>query len=75
MAASRAAGGWVEHLFVLNAFPGSLEGEASFKGFEGCCTDESDDHKPDLLLAAEGTGDTFALITWVSFGAVVGGRR
>lgn len=29
-------------------------------------------HKPKLLLAAEGTGDTLALITWVVFGAVVG---
>jgi len=28
-------------------------------------------HKHTLLLAAEGTGDTLALITWVVFGAVV----
>ncbi len=32
------------------------------------------DHKPRLLLAAEGTGDTLALITWVVFGAVVVGQ-
>jgi NhaP-type Na+/H+ or K+/H+ antiporter len=31
-------------------------------------------HKHALLLAAEGTGDTLALITWVVFGAVVIGR-
>ena len=30
-------------------------------------------HKHELLLAAEGTGDTLALITWVVFGAVVVG--
>jgi len=29
------------------------------------------ERKHKLLLAAEGTGDTFALITWVLFGAVV----
>jgi len=28
-------------------------------------------HKPSLLLAAEGTGDTLALITWVVFGSAV----
>ena len=32
------------------------------------------EHKPKLLLAAEGTGDTLALITWVVFGAVVVGQ-
>jgi NhaP-type Na+/H+ or K+/H+ antiporter len=32
------------------------------------------DHKAGLLLAAEGTGDTLALITWVVFGAVVVGH-
>ncbi|MBT9611939.1 MAG: cation:proton antiporter [Burkholderiales bacterium] len=32
------------------------------------------EHKHALLLAAEGTGDTLALITWVVFGAVVIGR-
>ena len=32
------------------------------------------EHKPKLLLAAEGTGDTLALITWVVFGAVVIGQ-
>jgi NhaP-type Na+/H+ or K+/H+ antiporter len=32
------------------------------------------EHKHKLLLAAEGTGDTLALITWVVFGAVVIGR-
>ena len=32
------------------------------------------DHKPGLLLAAEGTGDTLALITWVVFGAAVVGQ-
>jgi NhaP-type Na+/H+ or K+/H+ antiporter len=31
-------------------------------------------HKHKLLLAAEGTGDTMALITWVIFGAAVMGR-
>ena len=31
-------------------------------------------HKHDLLLAAEGTGDTFALFTWVVFGATVVGH-
>ena len=28
-------------------------------------------HKPKYLFAAEGTGDTLALITWVTFGAAV----
>ena len=31
------------------------------------------EHKEDLLRAAEGTGDTLALLTWVTFGAVVAG--
>jgi len=31
-------------------------------------------HRHRLLLAAEGTGDTLALITWVVFGAVVVGQ-
>lgn len=31
------------------------------------------DHREALLRAAEGTGDTFALLTWVIFGAVVVG--
>jgi len=31
-------------------------------------------HKQKLLLAAEGTGDTMALITWVAFGAGVAGQ-
>lgn len=31
-------------------------------------------HKSKLLLAAEGTGDTLALITWVVFGAAVVGQ-
>jgi NhaP-type Na+/H+ or K+/H+ antiporter len=31
-------------------------------------------HKPKLLFAAEGTGDTLALITWVVFGAAVVGQ-
>lgn len=31
------------------------------------------DHKAPLLLAAEATGDTLALLTWVAFGAVVAG--
>ena len=31
-------------------------------------------HKEQLLLAAEGTGDTLALITWVLFGAAVIGQ-
>ena len=34
----------------------------------------SKQHKHKLLHAAEGTGDTLALITWVVFGAVVVGR-
>ncbi len=32
------------------------------------------EHKHKLLLAAEGTGDALALITWVVFGALVIGR-
>jgi len=32
------------------------------------------DHKHQLLLAAEGTGDTLALITWVVFGGAVVGQ-
>ncbi|MHC4740280.1 MAG: cation:proton antiporter [Planctomycetota bacterium] len=32
-------------------------------------------HKHTLLVAAEGTGDTLALMTWVTFGAAVVGRR
>jgi len=32
------------------------------------------DHREALLRAAEGTGDTFALVMWVIFGAVVVGR-
>ncbi len=31
-------------------------------------------HKHHLLLAAEGTGDTLALLTWVVFGAAVVGQ-
>ena len=31
-------------------------------------------HKPPLLLAAEGTGDTLALVTWVLFGGSVVGQ-
>ena len=31
-------------------------------------------HRHGLLLAAEGTGDTLALITWVIFGAAVVGQ-
>lgn len=31
-------------------------------------------HRHKLLLAAEGTGDTLALLTWVAFGAVVVGQ-
>ncbi|MEA2079369.1 MAG: cation:proton antiporter [Pseudomonadota bacterium] len=31
-------------------------------------------HKPRLMLAAEGTGDTLALVTWVVFGAAVVGQ-
>ena len=34
----------------------------------------SKQHKHKLLLTAEGTGDTLALITWVLFGAAVIGR-
>jgi NhaP-type Na+/H+ or K+/H+ antiporter len=34
----------------------------------------SKQYKHKLLLAAEGTGDTLALVTWVVFGAVVVGR-
>jgi NhaP-type Na+/H+ or K+/H+ antiporter len=32
------------------------------------------EHKPKLLLAAEGTGDTLALLTWVVFGTAVVGQ-
>ena len=32
------------------------------------------EHRHALLISAEGTGDTFALITWVVFGAVVVGQ-
>jgi len=32
------------------------------------------DRKHDFLLAAEGAGDTFALLTWVAFGSVVVGH-
>lgn len=32
------------------------------------------EHKHKLLLAAEGTGDTLSLITWVAFGALVVGN-
>jgi NhaP-type Na+/H+ or K+/H+ antiporter len=32
------------------------------------------DHRHKLLLAAEGTGDTLALITWVVFGSLVVGQ-
>ena len=32
------------------------------------------EHKPKYLLAAEGTGDTLSLLTWVVFGAVVVGQ-
>lgn len=32
------------------------------------------EHRHALLLAAEGTGDTFALLTWVVFGAAVVGQ-
>jgi NhaP-type Na+/H+ or K+/H+ antiporter len=32
------------------------------------------DHKEQLLSAAEGTGDTFSLLTWVAFGAAVVGH-
>ena len=31
-------------------------------------------HREELLVAAEGTGDTFALITWVIFGSAVVGQ-
>jgi NhaP-type Na+/H+ and K+/H+ antiporter len=31
-------------------------------------------HKHGFLLAAEGTGDTLALITWVTFGAAMVGQ-
>jgi NhaP-type Na+/H+ or K+/H+ antiporter len=34
----------------------------------------AEQHKHKLLLAAEGTGDTLALITWVVFGAAVVGH-
>ncbi len=32
------------------------------------------EHKPNYLFAAEGTGDTMALITWVLYGAIVTGH-
>jgi NhaP-type Na+/H+ or K+/H+ antiporter len=47
----------------IAAFAGGLLGGALAKNF-----------KHDLLLAAEGTGDTLALITWVAFGAGVVGQ-
>jgi NhaP-type Na+/H+ or K+/H+ antiporter len=48
---------------------------ASFAGglLFGWLTTHSE-YKHDYLLAAEGTGDTFALITWVIFGAAVVGH-
>lgn len=47
----------------IAAFAGGLLGGALAKNV-----------KHDLLLAAEGTGDTLALITWVAFGAGVVGQ-
>jgi NhaP-type Na+/H+ or K+/H+ antiporter len=32
------------------------------------------EHRHALLLSAEGTGDTFALLTWVAFGATIVGQ-
>lgn len=35
---------------------------------------ENPQHRDEFLLAAEGTGDTLALITWVIFGSAVVGQ-
>jgi NhaP-type Na+/H+ or K+/H+ antiporter len=50
-----------------SGFIASFVGGLLFGGVE-----KSSKHK--LILAAEGTGDTFALITWVIFGAAVVGQ-
>jgi NhaP-type Na+/H+ or K+/H+ antiporter len=58
-----AAAQWLEGSGFIACFVGGL----LFGGIEK-------HHKPALLLAAEGTGDTLALITWVVFGAAVIGQ-
>ena len=50
-----------------SGFIACFVGGMLFGGFEK-------QHKHKLLLAAEGTGDTLALTTWVVFGAVVVGQ-
>ncbi len=58
-----AAAQWLEGSGFIACFVGGL----LFDGIEK-------HHKSALLLAAEGTGDTLALITWVVFGAAVIGQ-
>ena len=58
-----AAAQWLEGSGFIACFVGGLV----FGGIEK-------HHKSKLLLAAEGTGDTLALITWVVFGAAVIGQ-
>ena len=48
--------------------------ETLFQYTEICIGRIREQHKERLLLAAEGTGDTLALITWVVFGAAVFGQ-
>jgi NhaP-type Na+/H+ or K+/H+ antiporter len=58
-----AAAQWLEGSGFIACFVGGL----LFGGIEK-------HHKSALLLAAEGTGDTLTLITWVVFGAAVIGQ-
>ncbi len=59
--------------FALAQFLGGSGFIAAFAGglLFGALAKE---HKHKLLLAAEGTGDTLGLITWVAFGAAVVGQ-
>jgi len=54
----------------------SLGGSGFIASFVGGLTfgAMTKDHKEQLLSAAEGTGDTFSLLTWVAFGAAVVGH-
>ena len=59
--------------FALAQFLGGSGFIAAFSGgllFGGLAKQ----HREELLLAAEGTGDTLALITWVIFGSAVVGQ-
>lgn len=63
--------------FALAQFLGGSGFIAAFSG--GILLGILDEHlskevKEEFLLASEGTGDTFALITWVIFGAAVVGQ-